>query len=141
MYGTAKQLNSIQNQRMDKLLNMISANEGINMKINKLLYLSLVIPVFLMGCGGDSFKEQEIRDLYNQFGALNPKVKSASNIDCHQDGYIFPEEKKRPIFKCEYDLESETGQKVKEKSVLTKDEAGRLSIFASALLEGSNVRY
>lgn len=101
----------------------------------------MAVPMLLMGCGEDSFKEEEIKSLYNQYASLNPKVKSVSNIACSQAGYLFPEEKKRPIFGCSYDLESETGQNVKEKAVLIQDEAGRLSIQGSALFDGSNIRY
>lgn len=111
------------------------------MKINKLLYACLIVPAFLTGCGEGSFKEQEIKDLYNQYANLNPKVKSVSNIKCSQEGYVFPEEKKRPIFACSYDLESESGQEIKEKAVLIQDEADRLSIHASALFDGSNIQY
>jgi len=111
------------------------------MKINKLLYVCLALPAFLMGCGEGSFKEEDIKGLYNRYASLNPKVKSVSNIECSQEGYVFPEEKKRPIFACSYDLESETGQEVKEKAVLIQDEAGRLSIQGSALFDGSNIQY
>ena len=111
------------------------------MKINKLLYLCLTISVFLVGCGGSSFKEQEIKDMYNQYGSLNPKVKSVSNIECKQDGYVFPDVKKRPIFVCKYKLEAETGEEVNEEAVLIQDEAGRLMIHFSALFESSHIRY
>ena len=111
------------------------------MKINKLLYICLTVPTLLMGCGEGLFKEEEIKRLYNEHSNLNPKVKSVDNISCHQKGYLFPKEKKRPFFECSYDLESETGQEVKEEAILMQDEAGRLTIQGSALLEGSNVRY
>ena len=79
--------------------------------------------------------------MYNQYGNLNPKVATVSNIDCSHEGYVFPEEKQRPIHKCKYKLEATDGQTIDEEAVLIQDEAGRVSIQYSSLLTGSNVGY
>jgi hypothetical protein len=88
------------------------------MKINKLLYACLIVPAFLIGCGEGSFKEQEIKDLYNQYANLNPKVKSVSNIKCSQEGYVFPEEKNAQYLLVVMTLSQKVVRRLKKKRYL-----------------------
>lgn len=87
--------------------------------------LILVLSLILTGCGND-IDTSTIKKIYKSTGQFDKyPVKDVEDIECKISSYTFPEEKKRPLYKCSYTLvftRNNEIKKVKEMSIIQEHE-------------------